>query len=142
MKENLLDPEWHTALYETAGEPPGTMQMLELLNRGIVDEPTVEQAIRESRVKNKYIPAILEMRRRLMPERTVVSGISKGVLTHAEGIDHLLALGFNQEDATALAGEASATKLSKHKEIAEAQVLTAYEDGKIPAAEATTMIEA
>lgn len=141
MRENGIDERYADTLYETAGEPPGPQEMLALWNRGEIDQATVEQAIRESRVKNKYIPAVLKLARRLMPERTVVSGITKGVLTHDQGIERLRMLGFNAEDAAALAGEASSTKMAKHKEIAESQVLTAYEDGMIQAAEAQSMIE-
>lgn len=139
--DNGVDEFWHDILYESAGEPPGNMEMLELLNRHVVDEGTVKQSVRESRVKNKYIDAILALRRRLMPERTVVSGISKNVLTHDEGIERLLELGFNAVDAAALAAEASSTRMAHHRQTAESQVLAAYEDGMTPAVEAQAMIE-
>lgn len=142
MRENSLDEKWHDVLYATFGLPPGIQEMLQLLRRGIVDQATVEQAVRESHVKDKYIPAIIAMQRHLMPERTVVSAISKGIFTHAEGVDHLLMLGFSADDAAALASEATSTKMGKHKEIAESQVVTAYEDGMASATEATSMIEA
>ena len=138
--DNGVDEAWHDLLFETAGEPPAPQQMLELLNRRVTDVATVEQAIRESRYKNKYIPLILEMRRHLMPERTVVSAISKGVLTHDQGVEHLLLLGFSADDAATLAAEASTTKIGRHKEIAESLVVAAYEEGQSTHPEAVAML--
>lgn len=141
MFSNGISEEWHDILYETAGRPPGIQELLELLNRGEVGESDVVQAIRESDIKNKYTDAILKMRRRLMPERTVVSGVRQGVLTHDQGIERLRMLGFNAEDAAALVAEAKTTKMAKHRELAESMVVAGYEDGMIPIGEAGTMLE-
>lgn len=129
MAENGIDPVNYDWMRAAAGRPPGIEQMLQLLNRGIVDEGTVTQAIRESDVKDKYIGSILEMRRHLMPERTVVAGISKGVLTHEQGIQHLLLLGFSAEDAAALAGEATTAKVAAAKQLNESLIVSGYENG-------------
>lgn len=128
LGEAGVDPENFGWLYETHGRPPGVQELIELWNRGDATQGDVEQAIRESDIKNRYIPLILKMRRRLMPERTVVSGVGKGVLTRDQGLDHLLKLGFNVEDATALVDEAHHDKTQRHRDLAEGQVVAGYID--------------
>jgi hypothetical protein len=129
VAENGIDPANYDWLRASAGRPPGTEQMLQLLNRGVIDEGTVVQSIRESDIKDKYIGAILEMRRHLMPERTVVSAIGKGVFSRDEGIQHLLLLGFSPEDAAALASEASGTKVAAGKTLSVSLIVDGYKYG-------------
>jgi hypothetical protein len=131
VAENGIDPSNWLWLFETAGRPPGTEQMLHLLNRGVVDQAAVEQSIRESNVKDKYVPALLALRRQLMPQRTIVSAVSKGALTADQAIVKLREVGYNDEDARILASEATKTKAAKHHDLAVAQVDAAYEAGLI-----------
>lgn len=135
-----IDPTNYDWLYATHGRPPGIMEMLHLLNRGVVAQSEVEQAIRESDIKNKYIPALLEMRRQLMPQRTIVSAIRQGVLTPEEGITRLLMIGYNADDAHVLASEATATKHQRTRDLTEQQILSLYAEGFIAEAEAATML--
>lgn len=43
------------------GEPPALQEMLMLLRRGKVDQATIEKAIRQSRVRDEWIPYVLQM---------------------------------------------------------------------------------
>lgn len=142
VAENGIDPKYYPWLRESAGRPPGIEQMLSLLNRGLVDAGTVTRAIRESDIKDKYIPQILQMARHLMPERTVVSAISKGVFTHEQGIEHLLLLGFSPDDAAALASEATGTKVAAGKQISESLVVRGYTAGLLSRGDADTELVA
>ena len=142
LSEAGVDPSNFGWLFETHGRPPGIGELLDLLNRGEVTEAEVGQAIRESDVKDKYLPAILKMRRRLMPERTVVSGVGKGVLTPAQGLDRLLKLGFDAEDAAALVAEAHKDKTVNHRALAESQIVTGYIDRLHSRPEADQMLQA
>lgn len=135
-----IDPSNFGWLYETHGRPPGIMEMLHLLNRGEVTEATVTQAIRESDIKNKYIPQLLQLRRQLMPQRTIVSAIRQGVLTAAEGITRLQLIGYNAEDAHVLASEATATKHAHTRDLTESQILALYSEGFVNATEAEGML--
>jgi hypothetical protein len=121
-----LNPDDYEWLYETHGRPPGIQMLIQLWHRGAIDLATVEQAIRESDVKNKYVDAIVAGGRHLMPERTVVSAIRQGVFTNEEGIQHLLELGFNAADAAALAAEAKSTRVTVQKELSLSMIETMY----------------
>ena len=57
-----LTPELFDIIVRTTGEPLGAQQMLELWRRGKVTEEQVDQALRESRLKNQYIAALKELR--------------------------------------------------------------------------------
>lgn len=113
---NGLEPEYWAPLVETAGEPIARGEALELFNRGEMSEAEVTQAVRESRVKNKYIPDIIKLRRRLPPERSIVSMLAHGAITHQRAAQLLAELGFSAEDAAALikAGAAQRTTGTKH----------------------------
>lgn len=135
-----VDPANFDWLYETHGRPPGTMEMLHLLNRGDVTQGDVEQAIRESDVKNKYIDALLHLRRQIMPMRTIVSGVRQGVISTADAVVKLQQLGYNAEDAALLASEGIHTKHQQTKDLTQAQVLALYEAAFISHDEAHGLI--
>ena len=113
---NGLEPEYWRPLVETAGEPIARGEALELYNRGEMTQAEVEQAIRESRVKNKYIGDILKLRRRLPPERSIVSMLAHGAISHQRAAQLLAEQGFSAEDAASLikAGTAQRTTATKH----------------------------
>jgi hypothetical protein len=47
---------------QTIGEPPGTQDMLEGYRRGLIDRGTLEKGIKQSRVRNEWIPLIENLR--------------------------------------------------------------------------------
>jgi hypothetical protein len=119
------DFEWE---YETAGRPPGMEQMLHLLNRGIVDESTVVQAIRESDIKNKYVPDLLALRRYLPPPRSVVAMVRQGAITDDQARTYLRDAGVADVDIEAFITSAHHTKASTHREASAGLIKTAYVD--------------
>jgi hypothetical protein len=57
------------------------MEMLHLWNRGLITEEVVTQALRESDVKDKYIPDLLKLRVYLPPPRSIVAMIRQGAIS-------------------------------------------------------------
>lgn len=137
-----VDPVNYEWLYETHGRPPGVVELGHLVNRGEMDEATWEQAVRESDIKNKYIPFLAKLHRQIMPMRTVVSSVRHAVLTPAEGEHKLRELGYNAADAHTLVSEASSSKTTHVKQLSEAQVLRLYADRLISKAQATVRLQA
>lgn len=127
--ENGLDPALWEVAFETAGNPPGTQEMIQLYRRGDVDQATLVQAIKESRVKDKYIDAVVKMARRIPPERTVVMMRARGVIDDATALRYLEEDGFNATDAHALLSEADARQTAHHRDATEAMIVAAYRDG-------------
>lgn len=140
-QENGLEEGAFDVMVNTHGNPPGIQEMGELWHRGDLTLAQFEQGIRESHYKNKYVPAIVAGTRRLPPERTVVSMVSKGVYSPAQGLDRLLKLGFDHEDAAALVSEATATKHQRTRDLALSEITTLYMEQAIARDHAVTMLE-
>lgn len=123
-----INPDEWQWLFDTAGRPPGIQQLIGLLNRGLVDETCVREAILESDIKNKYSDAIVATRVKLMPMRTIVSGVRQGVIDVAGAIERLQKLGYSAEDAALLASEGATGTVSHAKHVAAGTVQQAYQD--------------
>ena len=131
-----LDPEDFPVLLETAGEPLSRTEMTELVNR---KEATVEQyaqAMRESRLKDKYIPLAEKLLRRLIPYRTINTILAHGVRDHKWGVNYLMDLGYTEDDASALVSTSTSSKTAHIKQATEAQILVMYEAHTITEEEA------
>lgn len=64
---------------ETVGEPPGTMDMLEAFRRGYIDEDTLVRGIKQSRVRDEWIPTLINLRYSPM---TVADAVDAAVQNH------------------------------------------------------------
>lgn len=132
-------PDQAELVYETAGRPPGVFELGELVNRGEMPQDLWEQAIRESDIKNKYIPYLAKLRRKIPPMRTVVAAVHQGVLAPDKGIEKLMELGYDHSDAAMLVGEATALKHSANKNLAIGMVRNLYAERLITRPQAHTM---
>lgn len=140
--QNGLEPQHWAPLVETAGSPIARGEALELLNRGEMNRAQVEQAVRESRVKNKYIPDILKLRRRLPPERSIVSMLSHGAIGHDEALSLLMQLGFDRRIAEAFVKAGTAQRTGGAKHVALGVIVELHADQAIDQAEALRMLHA
>lgn len=112
--------------YETAGRPPSAGEMLHLLNRRLVDVATVEQAIRESDIKDKYIPQILELRRYVPPPRSIVAMIRQGAITDDLAREYLADAGVTDADIALFIKSGHSTRASTQKELSVNAIVHAY----------------
>lgn len=142
LKENGIDDSYYPWLYANAGRPPGPMEMLGAWNRGLIAQSTVEQAIRESDVKDKYIPVLLGLREHLLPQKTIVAGVHQGVIPDDVALTDLLKLGISAQNAGYLIAEGHNNKVASHKTVSVSQIETAYQDGSITRAQAQAMLVA
>jgi hypothetical protein len=69
-------------LIDNTGEPPGLMQLLEAYRRGIIDRPTLEHGIRESRVRDEWIPTVEALRYSPMAVADAVMAVVQNHLDH------------------------------------------------------------
>lgn len=72
-------------LVKDTGEPPGTMQMLEGFRRGFIDQNTLQHGIRESRVRNEWIPLIEALRFEPMSTADAVRAVVENYLSSSDG---------------------------------------------------------
>ena len=111
------------------GEPPGPMDMLSLWRRGVITQDFLEQAIRYSRVKNEYIPAILELAHSYMTPAEAIELAVKGIIpveqakemfTIAGGIEGQFTMLYEASGKSI--GAVEAMNLWNHGLLTEAQV--------------------
>lgn len=133
------DFEW---MYETAGNPPGPMTMIELWRRGDATQAEVEAAIREGRTKNKYIPNLVHLKRVLPPQRTVVTMLSHGAITEAEAAKLLHEHGYDDVTIKGYIHAATSSQSIREKQLGRAEVLELYFDHAISEAEAMKHLKA
>lgn len=118
----------YEVLVATAGNPPGPETSLNMWNRGILTEAETEQALRESRLKDKYIPAYLKLARRRIPARTLNTLLTHGALTAAAAKQQLRELGYSDADVDALIASATAAKAAPHHQLAAGAIKEMYTD--------------
>ncbi len=141
-EQNGLLPEHWAPLVETEGRPPGPETMIALWRRGHATEAQVTQAIRESDVKNKYIPLLLAEKVHIPPERSVVSMLRHGSITEATARHYLSQLGFEAIVIDGLVKEAHVARQATHRGFTTDAVLELYRDHAITRADATHRLEA
>ena len=123
---NGLEPGQVDTLYLTAGEPLSRTEMEQLYNRGLVTREQVDQALRESRVKNKYVDLAFQLHERLPEGRQIVSAITHGAATKEQGLRLLAELGYSPEVAQILVLEGTNAKLGTHHSLTVAEIRQLY----------------
>jgi hypothetical protein len=119
-----------------------------MVRRGIISRDGVgpgvlslQQGISESAVKDKWIPVYDALLTYLPPPRTITALERQGVITPEQAQHLYQEAGLSPELAAAYSASATHTKLTKAREITEAQVLTMYQDQYLSAAQATPLLE-
>lgn len=83
--QNGFDVNSFNILIANTGEPPGTEQLLEAFRRHFIDEATLDKGIRESRVRDEWIPTIKALRYTPMSVADAVNAVVQGHLSQADG---------------------------------------------------------
>jgi hypothetical protein len=71
-KKNGINADRFETMRGLAGEPPGPAQLLELWNRGDLDEADVTRGLRQGRLRNEWVNAVKALRRYLPPVSDLV----------------------------------------------------------------------
>ena len=80
-----VDPDDLNTLIENTGEPPGLMQLLEAYRRGFINQDTLERGIRQSRVRDEWIPTVEALRYEPMSVADAVRAVVENYLPDADG---------------------------------------------------------
>jgi hypothetical protein len=138
---NGLEPGQFGILQETAGEPLSRTEMNDLYNRGEATHADVQQALRESRLKDKYIEKAFALRRRIIPARTLHVALTSGAVSHEEAVKIAMEDGYTEHDARIVVDAGSSSALTSFKAKTVQAIETLYEDNLLPEHEAQGMIE-
>jgi hypothetical protein len=132
----MLPSEYATAKWIT-GNPPGPMQLVELFNRGYIDMATLRQGLSESRLKDKWIDAFLNLANTQIPVRELIDAVKAGAVDQATAAKLFANLGYSPDLAAILIQSGTSATATAHKELSLSMVKSLYEDKIIAAPQAT-----
>lgn len=140
--QNGLEAGAFDVLIQTAGEPLSRTEMEQLYNRGLVSQDEVNQALRESRVKDKYVDLAFRLHEKVPSVFDVQRALRYGGITHDEAARVLMESGYSKADSEWMiaSGSAQQSNTSSTKVITAIEAL--YEDNIISAPDATAAIKA
>lgn len=139
---NGLQPGQFDILYQTAGEPLSRGEMESLYNRGIVTEADVKQALRESRVKDKYIDDAFALHKRIIEPRQLATALEQGAITNAEASKYAMDYGYDATETRVIVESGIRRKLRTFMDRVVTSTITQYEDNLISPGTARTIVEA
>lgn len=144
IKATGLDPSWITTAYNANGQAPTPVQLLDLWNRQIIPESgtgqgvvSYDQGFLEGPWRNKWLDSFKALRVYLPPPRTVTAMYKEGSITEARATQYLSWQGLSAESIGEYLAAGSHTTTVAHRELTQAQIVAAYEDGLLTDAQAT-----
>lgn len=140
-EQNGLEPGSINILLAAAGEPLSRTEMEELYNRGLVTQDQVEQALRESRLKNKYTGLAFQLHTKLIAVSELSHAVRYGSLDMADAVASAMKQGYSKSDAIALVQAASDERLEAFKERIVTAGQTLYTDNIISDTQLTQIIQ-
>lgn len=141
-QQNGLEPGAFATLYATAGEPLSRTEMEQLYNRGLATEDQVKQALRESRLKDKYNSLAFSLHEKIVPIYALQRVLKYGGVTHSDAIKIAMEQGYSQSGATMLVDSGASERLNTYKTRVVASIQALYEDNIVSLSDATQTIAA
>lgn len=138
--QNGLEPGALDTLVQTAGEPLSRTECEQLFNRGLMTQAEYEQALRESRIKDKYVNQAFELHTKLLEARMLSGAVETGAVSHDEALKLAMETGYSEANAIILIGTGSLRKLKTYRDRVVAAVETMYEDSAISQDQAAGII--
>lgn len=126
MSENGLRDQDRIILRDIAGEPLSKTEMLRLHRMGKVTVDEVKQALRESRLKNKYIDHALELTEVIPPIFEIRILLQQGAITDAQATTLIHELGYPQWLIAPIVKAFSSGGATAHKTITEGMLADLY----------------
>lgn len=140
--QNGLLPEHWPIMVESWGRPLAHEQMMQLYYRGQATLDQVQQAFRESDLKDKYVDMAVELGRRLVPERLVVQMLQHAAITSDQAFVMLHEQGYSDDDVASLINLGIAEHTTTHKSLTKADIVAMYEDSLMPRKDAVDRLTA
>lgn len=140
--QNGLEPQHWPILVESWGRPLAHDQMMQLYYRGQASLDDVQQAFRESDLKDKYIDMAVALGRRLVPERMVVQMLQHAVINSDTAFIMLHEQGYSDDDVASLINLGMAEHTTTHKALTKADIVALYEDALMPRKDAVDRLTA
>ena len=138
---NGLREEDFEPLYLTAGDPLPKEEMLRLYNRGVVTKTQVEDALRQSRLKDSYIDTALALAIQLPALYEVRTLLGDGSLTAPEATQILLEQGYQPSIVKSIVDGATGVGTQASKQLTLSMYTGLYQEGAISGQDFLTEIQ-
>lgn len=138
--QNGLQPGDFDILLSTAGEPLSRTEMEQLYNRGLVTEDQVKQALRESRLKNKYNNLAFALHERVVPVESLQRVLRYNGISNDDAVRVAMESGYSKQDAIMLVTSGAMERLRVYKERVVSSAVTLVEDNLMTDADAESLI--
>jgi hypothetical protein len=143
------DPQYWQLLFNTRGESPTPLELITMANRGFIpwqgtgsEKTTFEQGFNEGRWRNKWREPYRKFARYIPPESTVVTLLSRGVITDHEASAFLAQQGMDAKLIAAYVESAHLEALSEYRGATVAMVLDAYFEQLLTREQAEPILDA
>jgi len=140
------DPEHFTWLFNSRGQAPTPVELLELANRGIIpwdgvgpDKVSYEQGFLEGPARNKWEGPFRALGEYVVPPRSITAMVRSGALDDAAALREFRKSGMTQEMAAAMLADAHHAKLAAPRDLAKGTIDQLYRDRLVSAEQATAM---
>ena len=141
------NPDWFDLLYHSAGRPPGPMELGHLANRGLIDwsgtgveATTFEQGIRESDIKDKWIPTLEKLMVYYPANADIRMLLLHGGITESDALAFWKANGVPDALAKGYLHLAQIEQVTQDKALAKGDIETLIQENAISDADALTML--
>ncbi len=125
----------------TRGEPLSLTEMSQLYNRGQATRAQFEQALREGRLKDKYIPQAIDLHVHIPEPRQVVQLLEHGAIKEDRAVQLIMEAGYTHEVAAMFAAEGVFASVGEHKRLAEGTIQRAFTSYIIDSGRAKSLLE-
>lgn len=120
----LEDYEWQR---DSVGRPPGPMEVLDLWNRGELDEAQVDDALKSSDIAPRFTPWVKRLRVYYPPVRSILPMLRAQAISPEQAKTYWDAQGVPAELQAIFTKEAAHHSSSTVKQLSQAQVVASYE---------------
>lgn len=135
-------PDQYAWRRDANGRPPGPMQVLELWNRGVIDEPTVDAMLAQSDLALQFQETVKELRHYFPPPRSIVPMLRSKAIDESQARQLLTYYGVGEPWATAFITEGTKPASGTVKELTAAKVVDLYEEKIITRAVCVARLDA
>jgi hypothetical protein len=142
MGMNGLRDQDKVILREIAGEPVSKTEALTLLRRGEMTLDQVKQALRESRLKDKYIDQVIELQTNYPGIYDIRLLVSEGAIDDTQAAKLLAIEGYPADLIKPLIAAFSGASSTASKAVTEAMLADLFLESAINATEFTEMLQA
>lgn len=127
------DPQFFDILYNTQGEAPTPLELIEMANRGYIpwnglgpEVVSYEQGFKEGHWRNKWSPVYERFAQYVPPPSTVLTMVERGSITDAQAAKYLAQQGMDKQLISDMLFDAHLVALSPYRALSAQTVLNAY----------------